>query len=224
MKYKLKINKRCLKEFCKVNDLQNITKKIAKQSNLKIYMPYSTKKNFINRRVYPKNMPVLINTEVWENLKKANADLNTRGIKCIIYDAYRPIGVQYIFWEYYKELKNGNTDELLVANPDKYGTHNIKIPAIDIMPANLDGSLNELPCDFDDFTGDSCVDLEEYKKNFPKLYDFITTMQKYNLIVNPSEYWHFVRNDIFEKYGLMYNFKENFDLIPLNYAKTFEII
>ena len=84
-------------------------------------------------------MPILINDIVWKKLININNELKTKGLCVKIYDAYRPIEVQRVFWEDFYNT-HGYYDEKLVANPNKYGTHNIIINAIDIMMVKLYGS------------------------------------------------------------------------------------
>lgn len=224
MEQEIIIDKNRINEFCKLNDLILINEKIAQENNMLIYLPYATKNNFLGKSIYPKDMPVLINADVWQNLIKANTELNEHGIKIIIYDAYRPINVQYLFWECYKNMHGDNVNEYLVANPEKYGTHNIKIPAIDIIPAYINNNeLINLPCEFDNFSENASTNMNLFKEHYPELYLLINTLDKYNLVVNPSEFWHFTRKDIMQKYGLEFNFKKEKSLIPKLDTEIFKL-
>lgn len=218
---KLEINYEKLNEFCKLNEFVLITDSILKKENMYKNFVYATDDNFVGTAVYPKNMPILINSSVWEKLKNVNDELKKQG-KCItIYDAYRPVDIQKLFWEYFYET-HGYYDETLVANPNKYGTHNITINAVDIMISNIDGSLLELPCDFDDFTGKANInykDCTDKEKNNRDL--LISTCEKYGLIVNEDEWWHFYDEKI-KSLGMRYNYKES-SLIPKEYEKVFSL-
>jgi D-alanyl-D-alanine dipeptidase len=72
-----------------------------------------------------------------KELIKINNELKQKGFCIKIYDAYRPIEIQKLFWEFFYQ-EHGYYDENLVANPNKYGTHNITINAIDMFKENLD--------------------------------------------------------------------------------------
>ncbi|HHW69364.1 MAG TPA: M15 family metallopeptidase [Tenericutes bacterium] len=215
----MKINHDKLNNFCKLNNFILITEEELKKEGMYKNFVYATNNNFVGQSVYPIDMPIIINDGVWKKLKKVNNDLKEHG-KCItIYDAYRPIQIQRLFWDYFYDT-HGFHDESLVANPNKYGTHNITINAIDVLITNIDGTSVELPSEFDDFTGkanihyDKCSD--EAKKNRDLL---ISTCEKYGLIVNEDEWWHFYDERI-EKYGMGYNFIES-DLIPFGEDEVF---
>ena len=140
----------------------------------------------------------------------------------LILDAYRPIEIQKIFWDFYVS-QNNSEDETLVANPSKYGTHNITMCAIDIMPVSLDGRKIPLPSEFDDFTGkaniyyDECS--EEEKENRDK---FIRIVTSNGLTVNEDEWWHFYDNSLLE-YGMKYNYKDS-KFKPVDEEETFILI
>ena len=216
---KLKINFDKLDNFCRLNDFIVISDDILKMEGMYKNFVYSTDKNFVGKAVYPSDMPIIVNKGVWEKLVKINNELKTKG-KCVtIYDAYRPIQIQRLFWDYFYE-EHGFYDETLVANPYKYGTHNIKINAIDMLVSNIDGSYVELPCEFDDFTEkaniyyDKCSN--EAKLNRDLLIDIA---KKYGLIVNENEWWHFIDERILEK-GMKFNYSES-DLKPIDEDKVF---
>ena len=38
-------------------------------------LKYATDDNFVGHRVYPENMPLIVNKVVWEKMKKINDDL-----------------------------------------------------------------------------------------------------------------------------------------------------
>lgn len=216
---KMKINFNELENFCKENNFIIIDDEILNKEGMYKNLVYATNDNFVGKSVYPEDMPIIMNDEVWNKLTKVNNELKKVG-KCItIYDAYRPIQIQRIFWDNFYET-HGYHDETLVANPNKYGTHNIKINAVDIFISNIDGTPIELPCEFDDFTGkaniyyNDCSEEAIYNRDL-----LINTAKKYGFIVNEDEWWHFFDERIFEK-GMKFNYLES-DLIPVGEEKTF---
>lgn len=216
---KLKINFENLNTFCEKNDFLIITDEILEKEGMFKNIVYATNENFVGKSVYPKNMPIIINKGVWKKLVDLNSELKKVN-KCItIYDAFRPIQIQWIFWEYFYDT-HGYHDETLVANPNKYGTHNIKINAVDIFISNIDGSKLELPCEFDDFSKkaginyEGCSNEAKFNRNL-----LISTAKKYGLIVNEDEWWHFYDNRILDK-GMKFNYSTS-DLIPTDHEKVF---
>ena len=219
MELKMFINNEELEKFCELNDFIVITDEILSQVGMYKNLVYATDNNFVGVSVYPENMPIIMNKEVWNNLININNELKKVN-KCIkIYDAYRPIQIQRLFWDYFYNT-HGYYDETLVANPNKYGTHNIKINAIDMFITNIDGTPVELPCEFDDFSEKASINYQDCSEEAKHNRDLlINTAKKYGLIVNESEWWHFYDERILDK-GMKFNYSES-DLKPINEEKTF---
>ena len=215
----LKINFNELENFCKINDFILVNHELVKKEKMHKNFVYSTTNNFVGKAVYPKDMPIIMNKEVWNKLTKMNNELKLKGKSITIYDAYRPIQIQRLFWDYFYET-HGYYDETLVADPDKYGTHNIKINAIDMFISNIDGSYLELPCEFDDFSEKANIHYDKCSKDAAKNRNLlIDTAKKYGLIVNESEWWHFIDERILEK-GMKFNYAGS-NLIPIGQEKVF---
>ena len=60
-------------------------------------MVYATNNNFIGKNIYPNDMPLIMNKEIWNKLIRINNDLKRQNLCLKIYDAYRPNVVQKIF-------------------------------------------------------------------------------------------------------------------------------
>ena len=216
------INYDNLDKFCKKNNFLLISKEELKRENIYLDLKYATDDNFVGRRVYPKDMPLIVNEVVWGKILKINNSLKEKGLCLLILDAYRPIEIQKIFWDYYTK-ESGEEVETMVANPNKYGTHNITMNAMDIMPVKLDGSFIELPCEFDDFTGkaniyyDGCSD--EAKKNRDLFLEIVLSN---GLLVNEDEWWHFY-DDSLKEIGMIYNYKES-KYKPVLEEETFTLV
>ena len=220
--FELIINYELIDEFCKLNNMLVITDEMLQENNMFKNIVYATDNNFVGRSVYPKDMPIIMNQDVWEKLIKINNELKEKKFCIKIYDAYRPIGIQKLFWEFFYE-ERGYYDENLVANPNKYGTHNITINAVDICLCGLDGSNVELPCEFDDFTGKANIFYNECSNEAKKNRDLlINTAQKHGLIVNQDEWWHFYDEEL-KDYGMGFNFIES-DLIPQKDTDVFTLV
>ena len=216
---KLKINFNELENFCKINDFILVDDEMLKSEKMYKNFVYSTNNNFVGKAVYPEDMPIIMNKDVWNKLVKINNELKLKGKSITVYDAFRPIQIQRLFWDYFYEV-HGYHDETLVANPDKYGTHNIKMNAIDMFITNIDGSYLELPCEFDDFSEKANIYYDKCSKEAAKNRDLlIETAKQYGLIVNESEWWHFIDERILEK-GMKFNYLES-NLIPVGQENVF---
>ena len=216
---KLIINKESLVKFCQDNNFIIVTDQMLKDNNMYKEIVYASENNFVGKAVYPKDMPVIMNNCVWDKLIKINKSLNNYNLSIKIYDAYRPIEIQKLFWDYFYEM-HGYNNETLVANPDKYGTHNITINAIDILVVGLDGKEVELPCEFDDFSIKASVNYDGCSINAKRNRDLLIDIAKENgLIVNNDEWWHFY-DERLVKYGMKYDYsKSNF--IPIGEENVF---
>ncbi len=220
--FELIINYELIDEFCKLNNMLVVTDKMLQENNMFKNIVYATNNNFVGRSVYPKDMPIIMNQNIWEKLIKINNELKEKNFCIKIYDAYRPIGIQKLFWEFFYE-ENGYYDEHLVANPNKYGTHNITINAVDICLCNLDGINVELPCEFDDFTGKANIFYNECSNEAKNNRDLLINIaQKHGLIVNQDEWWHFYDEEL-KDYGMGFNFLES-DFIPQKDTDVFVLV
>lgn len=210
-----------LDEFCEINNFIIVTDEMLEENNMYKDIVYATNNNFVKKSVYPKDMPIIINEGVWEKIININNELKEHGLCIKIHDAYRPIEIQKIFWEDFFDTY-GYYDETLVANPNKYGTHNITINAMDIFVVKLDGSEVELPCEFDDFTGKASIDYNECTEAAKNNRDLlIYTANKYGLLVNNDEWWHFY--DIrLKEYGMKYNYSQS-EFVPKKEKEVFSI-
>lgn len=222
MELKMVINFDEIEKFCLINDFIIITDEILIKEGMYKNLVYATEDNFVGKSVYPKDMPLIMNKGVWDKLIAVNNELKQQE-KCItIYDAYRPIPIQRLFWDYFYNT-HGYYDETLVANPNKYGTHNIKINAIDMFISKIDGSYLELPCEFDDFSEkaginyNGCSSEAKYNRDL-----LINTARKYGLIVNENEWWHFYDERLLDK-GMKFNYVES-NLKPVDEEKVFKLL
>lgn len=218
-KFKLIINYELLNEFCKINELVIVTKEMLKENNIFEELVYSTANNFVGRSVYPKDMPLMMHEKMWSKLVKMNKELMTYGMALKICDAYRPIGIQKIFWEIFYNV-HGYYDENLVANPEKYSMHNIKLNAVDLLLVDVSGNEVEMPCKFDDFSEkaniyyDDCSDVAKQNRNL-----LISIANNHGLIVNENEWWHYY-DDSLKEFGMQYDYSKS-DMVPENEKEVF---
>jgi len=105
-------------------------------------MRYATPHNFLGRALYPKPAAFLRRSAA-ARLARAEAALEKRGRRLIVYDAYRPLSVQ-------RELWAAKPDRRYVADPARGSNHN-RGGAVDVGLADGDGKPLEMPSDFDAF-------------------------------------------------------------------------
>ena len=151
-----------------------------------IELKYMTEDNFIGRVLYDQLYDVLRYgtlkklTMAADNLRKANYRL-------IIWDAFRPLEVQRVFWE-------AVPDEKFVAHPDKGSKHN-RGCAVDITIANMEGIECEMPTSFDEFSLRARADREDLKLDvLIRLRILQDAMVKAGFEIVEDEWWHF--NDL----------------------------
>jgi len=145
---------------------------------------YATTNNFTGKKVYPsarcflQKPAALALDQVQKELAKQNLGLK-------IFDAYRPLSVQKIFWEICP-------NENYVADPKKGSRHN-RGCAVDLTLINLKTKQElVMPSDFDDLSKKAERDYDsmtpEVRKNCKLLEE---VMEKHGFKGLPSEWWHF---------------------------------
>ncbi len=123
------------------DDLVAIT---SVNSRIKLDIRYATTNNFTGRQVYPCAKAFLRKPSAVK-LARAQELLEARGLGLMVYDAYRPLSVQKIFWSIMP-------DERYVADPAKGSRHN-RGSAVDVTLVTLEsGQELEMPSTYDDFS------------------------------------------------------------------------
>jgi len=113
----------------------------------------------------------------------------------IVWDAYRPLEVQRVFWDKVK-------DERFVAHPDKGSKHN-RGCAVDLTLADLNGMELEMPSKFDDFSNAARADRDDLSSEVEKrLKSLQSAMVKAGFLIENDEWWHFNDTD-WEQYDIV---------------------
>lgn len=150
-----------------------------------IDMRYATTNNFTKQKVYP-SAACILRKETAVKLVKANEELKKQGYRIKIWDAYRPIYVQKIFWDIVK-------DSRFVANPDKGGSIHNKGCAVDITLVDKEGKELDMPSKFDDFSEKAYRNNQNMTKEAKKNMDLLTAAMVNNgFSIITTEWWHFV--------------------------------
>lgn len=117
---------------------------------------------------------------------KSNKEFLEMGLRIKIWDAYRPISVQKIFFDLVP-------NESFVANPYKGqgSVHNSGF-AVDLTLVDMDGKEVEMPTGFDDFSDEASRNstkmTEQAAKNMSILTEVLT---KNGFETIDSEWWHY---------------------------------
>lgn len=145
---------------------------------------YATTNNFTGEQIYDL-AKAYARRPVAEALRKAQAELRTRGLGIKVFDGYRPYRATVKFYEVYR-------DTTYVASPYRGSRHN-RGCAIDMTLVDLKtGKELKMPTGYDAFTKKawpSTPVADPEIANNRKL--IIEVMEKYGFRVNSSEWWHF---------------------------------
>lgn len=182
------------KKAGKLSDIDGLVLVKELDDTICIDLKYATKDNFTGKKIYPSDVCAL-QRETAIKLCAANTELKKKGLKLKIWDAYRPLYVQRIFWDIVK-------DDRFVANPEAGGSIHNHGCAVDVTIVNEKGKEIKMPTGFDDFSDKASGNIDELtediKKNVTELRVAMTN-NGFNMI--GTEWWHF-EDDEYSKYPL----------------------
>lgn len=144
---------------------------------------YATTNNFTGKAVYPVARCFLVK-EAAQALAQVQADLHKLGYGLKIYDGYRPLSVQKLFWSILPDPK-------FVADPAQGSRHN-RGYAVDLTLVDAAGDEVLMPTPFDDFTeraGREFMNLPKEALAHRALLEAAMTCRGF--IPYESEWWHF---------------------------------
>jgi D-alanyl-D-alanine dipeptidase len=155
-------------------------------TNFKFDIRYATTDNFMGAVMYTRPAAYLQRPAA-EALVAAGRELAEQGLGLLIFDAYRPWSVTWMFWEATPAAKRN-----YVADPSKGSRHN-RGCAVDLTLYDLEtGCALQMPSGYDDFTERAHQDFaggtEEERRNRGILRD---AMEKQDFLPYPYEWWHF---------------------------------
>lgn len=153
--------------------------------SIKIDLRYAGINNFLRRKLYPDEVCYLHQDTV-VSLKKAQQAFKELGYGLKIWDGYRPLSVQWKFWE-------ACSDERYVANPAKGGGRHTRGTAVDVTLIDLKTDTElEMPTTFDDFSPkawSNSHDCSDIAKSNRTLLHKIMRNNGFQSI--KTEWWHF---------------------------------
>jgi D-alanyl-D-alanine dipeptidase len=110
---------------------------------IRVDLRYATARNFTGRVLYPAARALLLEPAA-RRLAAAQDVLAAAGYGLLVWDAYRPLSVQRVLWEF-------RPDPRFVAPPWRGSRHN-RGTAVDVTLVAADGTACEMPTDYDDFS------------------------------------------------------------------------
>jgi D-alanyl-D-alanine dipeptidase len=144
---------------------------------------YATTNNFTGQVLYASSDCFLLEPTA-QKLLKAQEALLGHALRIKVFDAFRPLSVQWRLWELVP-------DERYVANPVTGSRHN-RGSAVDVTLVDLEGNELDMPTPFDEFTERahrSFMDLPAHvHDNRQRLED---TMVSCGFVGLATEWWHF---------------------------------
>ena len=145
---------------------------------------YATRHNFTGTALYP-TPRVFLHRDTARALARVQRDLQKRGLGLKVWDAYRPLAVQWKMWKLIR-------DERYVSNPAKNRGRHTRGTAVDVTLIDKLGRELPMPSDFDDFSARAHRDYRggtaEQRRNRKTLEEAMT---KHGFTGYPTEWWHF---------------------------------
>ncbi|MDO8461459.1 MAG: D-alanyl-D-alanine dipeptidase [Deltaproteobacteria bacterium] len=144
---------------------------------------YATTNNFTGRKVYTEPRAFLQRPAA-EALVRAHKVLQQQGYRLKIYDAYRPLAVQKIFWKV-------KPDERYIADPTNGSRHNRGM-AVDLTLTDLQGKEVSMPTPYDDFTPKASATYNDLPPEVIRHREILQkAMVTEGFAIFPTEWWHF---------------------------------
>lgn len=148
-----------------------------------VEMRYAGSDNFTGQALYDCGR-CFLRPETAAKVARAEQELRTRGLSLKMWDCYRPLSVQRLFWSIVP-------DPRFVADPRKGSRHN-RGTAVDVTLVDAAGRELEMPTRFDDFTpraahGETRLPAQVVR-NRRLLRE---TMERAGFRLLPTEWWHY---------------------------------
>lgn len=155
----------------------------AVDSRILLDIRYATTNNFVKQKLYPQARCIL-RAAVAQQLSQVQTDLEKQGLGLKVYDCYRPLAIQRVFWQF-------KPDSRYVANPAIGSRHN-RGAAVDITLVDRTGKEQPMPTDFDDFTERATRTYNNLPENVRHNRQLLEdAMVKAGFTPLATEWWHF---------------------------------
>ncbi|HKR02928.1 MAG TPA: M15 family metallopeptidase [Pyrinomonadaceae bacterium] len=173
------------------------------EPGIRLDIRYSTKNNFLGRRVY-KEARAFLQRPAAEALVRVHAALREKGYGLVIFDGYRPWKVTKTFWDATPADKKE-----FVADPSKGSRHN-RGCAVDLTLYDLKtGAEVKMPSEYDEMTERSHINYQCAPPEAQRLRDTLrAAMEAEGFSAYEPEWWHYDYKDWREYPILNLSFKE----------------
>lgn len=153
--------------------------------SVKLDMKYATVDNFTHTKLYDSSQALLRNGTA-DKLKKVADEVEEKGFRLQVWDAYRVPKAQLKMWSLVP-------DSRYVANPYKGYSNHSRGSAVDLSLVDLEGNEVEMPTGFDNFTAAASRANENANAKYLE-----SIMVKYGFKPLATEWWHFDDTDTYE--------------------------
>lgn len=164
--------------------------------SLQLDLRYTTKNNFMHRRLYPVTRTTYLRRPAVEALQKVAAELKTKNLYLKIFDAYRPYSITEQMWEAVR-------DNRYAADPSNGSGHNRGV-AVDLTLMDLQSKKElNMGTGFDNFSDTAHQDFMDLAEDVLQNRHLLKSiMEKYGFKSLETEWWHFSLPDA-NKYELL---------------------
>jgi D-alanyl-D-alanine dipeptidase len=146
-------------------------------------MRYASEDNFTQKKLYDSNT-CFLRRSVATKLDAVQRELERMNLGLKVWDCYRPLAVQRIFWAILP-------DERYVANPKTGSRHN-RASAVDLTLVDSQGKELQMPTGFDDFSPRAAHQYQGLPDQVIRNRELLKgLMEKAGFIPLPEEWWHY---------------------------------
>jgi D-alanyl-D-alanine dipeptidase len=150
-------------------------------------MRYATDKNITGKPIYSDGKAWL-RMETIRKLAKVARDLEEKGYRLVIWDAWRPAYAQKALWA-------SKPDGRFLTPPNKISRH-ARGTSVDLSLADKSGKILEMPSDHDEFNAKADEDFSDVPKELAKRARILrNAMFAAGFSGVPDEWWHYDLRD-----------------------------
>lgn len=146
---------------------------------------YATVENFTHTKLYDSSK-ALLRKGTAEKLKKVADEVEKKGYRLKIWDAYRSPEAQFKLWKLVP-------DSRYVANPNRGYSNHSRGSAVDLTLVDLQGNEISMPTGFDNFTAAAARTHNNANAKYLE-----KVMMKYGFKPLATEWWHFDDKDTYQ--------------------------
>ena len=148
---------------------------------------YASTNNITGKALYPEAKAYL-RAETIRKLRRVSRDLEEKGYRLVIWDAWRPISAQKALWA-------AKPDGRFLTPPNKISRHT-RGTSVDVSLADKSGKILEMPSDHDEFNSRADEDFSDVPKEVAKRARILrNAMFNAGFSGVPDEWWHYDLRD-----------------------------